>query len=121
MRYIDLGTALKVLAHRGWGPVRDVGLLDSALARPASSAFGEDAYPSPGLKAAALAHSLVSNHALVDGNKRLALHLTRLFLHLNGWDVDLTQEEKVDLIVDIATGLDDLGKIEERFRLMRVK
>ena len=68
---------------------------------------------------AALVHSLTANHALVDGNKRLALHLSRIFLVPNGWDIDLTQDEKVDLIVDIATGLADLDKIETRFRLAR--
>ena len=54
------------------GPVRDIGLLDSALSRPRASAFGEDAYHTVGLKAAALLHSLTKNHCLVDGNKRIA-------------------------------------------------
>ncbi len=117
MRYLALDESLRIIERRGWGPVRDVGLLDSALARPRSSAFGEDAYPTLELKAAALLHSLAGNHALVDGNKRTALHLTRLFLVLNGWDMDLTQDEKVELILDVATGQSDLGKIVAAMRL----
>jgi death-on-curing protein len=53
--------------------MRDIGLLESAAARPAASPFSEDAYPTIHEKAAALMHSIASNHALVDGNKRLAL------------------------------------------------
>jgi death-on-curing protein len=56
--------------------VRDLGLLESALARPRASAFGEDAYPDLDSKAAALLHSVARNRALVDGNKRLALAAT---------------------------------------------
>lgn len=109
--------ALAIIERRGWGPVRDVGLLDSALARPAASAFGEDAYPTFRRKAAALLHSLAGNHPLVDGNKRLALHLTHLFAYMNGADLALTQDQAVDLIVDVAKGLDDLDVIEARLLL----
>lgn len=119
MRYVQLEEALAITERRGWGPVRDVGLLDSALGRPAASAFGEDAYPHLARKAAALAHSLASNHPLVDGNKRLALHLTSVFCYLNGADLQLTQDEAVELIMDIAKGLDDLEMIESRLRLAR--
>ena len=59
----------------GVGPVRDVGLLESAAARPRTSLWGGDAYPTLGSKAAALLDSLVNNHALVDGNKRRAAAL----------------------------------------------
>ena len=114
MRYIDLETALAIIERRGWGPVRDEGLLDSALARPAASAFGRDAYPTLLRKAAALLQSLVSNHVLVDGNKRVGLHLTDLLLHVNGVELTLTQDEAVDLIVDVAEGAIDLDEIEAR-------
>ncbi len=57
----------------GEAEVRDLGLLQSAAARPQASAFGEDAYPSLLEKSAALVHSIARNHALVDGNKRLTL------------------------------------------------
>lgn len=64
--------------------IRDVGLLEAALARPRASAFGSDAYATLTEKAAALLHSLAKNRALVDGNKRLALAGTIAFLGLNG-------------------------------------
>ena len=73
--YLNVEEALELIRLLGAGPVRDVGLLDSALARPQSSAFGEDAYPTLRLKAAALMHSLVKNHSLMDGNKRLVHRL----------------------------------------------
>jgi death-on-curing protein len=117
VRYLDLETALRIVERRGWGPARDNGLLDAALARPAASAFGQDAYPTLMRKAAALLHSLVSNHALVDGNKRLGLHLTDLFLYLNGVELTLTQDEAVDLIVDVASGVTDLDEIEQRLKV----
>ena len=119
MRCVALELALGIAKRRGWGPVRDVGLLDSALARPASSAFGRDAYPSLPLKAAALMHSLTGNHALMDGNKRLALHLTHLFVYLNGCDLTMTQDEAFNLVMDVAKGLDDLREIASRLGVIR--
>ena len=65
-------------------PIRDIGLLGSAAARPQTTAFGEDAYPNLLTKAAALLQSLVNNHSLVDGNKRLGWLATAVFLELNG-------------------------------------
>jgi len=76
VEYLDLDDPLGLIRMLGIGPVRDVGLLDSALARPRSSTFGEDAYPTTTLKSAALLHSIVNNHVLVDGNKRLAWFAT---------------------------------------------
>ena len=70
--HLDLDDILDLVRRLGVGPIRDLGLIDSAVARPRSSAFGEDAYPTVALKAAALLHSLAANHGLVDGNKRLA-------------------------------------------------
>jgi death-on-curing protein len=117
VRYLDLETALQIIERQGWGPVRDVGLLDNALARPAASAFGHDAYPTVTRKASALLHSLVSNHALVDGNKRIGLLFTYVFLRLNGYELLLNQDEAVDLIADVASGLNDLDEIEARLRV----
>ncbi len=73
--------------------VRDAGLLASAAARPQVTVFGDDAYPSFEDKAAALLHSLVRNHALVDGNKRLAWSAARIFYLLNGRDLTYTDDE----------------------------
>ena len=82
-RFLDLEDLLGLVRALSAGPVRDVGLLDSAAGRPRSSAFGADAYPSLALKAAALLHSLARNHALVDGNKRIAWLSTVVFLDIN--------------------------------------
>jgi death-on-curing protein len=97
--------------------VRDVGLLESALARPRASAFGSDAYPELHTKAAALLHSVASNHGLVDGNKRLALAATIASLGINGWRLTLTNDEAYELVVAVASGeLDDLQTIADSLR-----
>jgi death on curing protein len=84
--------------------VRDRGLLASAAARPQSSAFGEDAYPTFAGKAAALMHSLARNHALVDGNKRLAWAATRAFCLLNEHDLKFSVDDAEQLVVSVARG-----------------
>jgi death-on-curing protein len=92
--------------------VRDVGLLESASARPRSMAFGEDAYPSIHAKAAALRHSIARNHPLVDGNKRLALAATIAFYGLNGFRLTATNDEAYELVMAVAAGeLDDVEGI----------
>ncbi|MCY7287799.1 MAG: type II toxin-antitoxin system death-on-curing family toxin [Cryobacterium sp.] len=106
MIYLTLAELLHV-AERTLGgevPVRDHGLLQSALARPQASAFGSDAYPTLEEKAAALLHSLARNHALVDGNKRLALAATIAFLGINGRRLTLTNDEAYHLVMEVATG-----------------
>ena len=95
--------------------VRDAGLLESAVARPRASAFGQDAYPNLHGKAAALLHSLVRSHALVDGNKRLGLASVIAFCGMNGVRLTFTNDEAYDLILAVATGeLDDVTVIAER-------
>jgi death-on-curing protein len=84
--------------------VRDLGLLASAAGRPQTSAFGEDAYPTFAEKAAALMHSIARNHALVDGNKRLAWAATRVFCLLNGRDLEFTVDEAEALVLGVAMG-----------------
>lgn len=86
------------------GPVRDIGLLDSAVHRPFTTLMGADAYLSIEAKAAAMMHSLVCNHALVDGNKRLGWHATTVFLALNDRDVALSLDEAFHLTMDAASG-----------------
>ena len=91
---------------------RDVGLLEAAVARPHATAFGEDAYPTLHDKAAALLHSVARNHALVDGNKRLALAAVIAFYGLNGHRLTLSNDEAYDLIVAVAAGeLDSADEI----------
>lgn len=95
--------------------VRDVGLIESAVARPRATAFGEDAYPSLHAKAAALLHSLVQNHALVDGNERLGWATITVFYGLNGHRVTATNDEAYDLVIEIASGrLTDVDLITQR-------
>ena len=84
--------------------VRDMGLLASAVARPQTSAFGEDAYPGIAGKASALMQSSTANYALVDGNKRLALAATLAFLGLNGWLLTMSNAQAYDLVIAVATG-----------------
>jgi death-on-curing protein len=114
--YLDLDDLLHV-AQRTIGEVlvRDVGLLESAVARPQASAFGQDAYPSVHAKAAALLHSIARSHALVDGNKRLALAATIAFYGVNGIRLTLTNDEAYDLVIAVAGGgLDDVESIAGR-------
>ncbi|MGH3259121.1 MAG: type II toxin-antitoxin system death-on-curing family toxin [Streptosporangiaceae bacterium] len=88
--------------------VRDYGLLEAALARPQATAFGKDAYPALDAKAAALLHSLARNHALVDGNKRLALAAVIAFYGLNGRRLTLTNDAAYELVIRVAAGQLDL-------------
>lgn len=106
MIYLDLDDLLHT-ARRTLGrdpEVRDYGLLESALARPRASAFGEDAYAGIHQQAAALLHSLARNHALVDGNKRLALAATAAFYGFNGLRLTLSNDAAYDLVIAVATG-----------------
>ena len=97
--------------------VRDYGLLEAALARPQATAFGKDAYPTLDAKAAALLHSLARNHALVDGDKRLALAAVIAFHGLNGRRLTLTNDAAYDLVMRVAAGqldqVDDITAVLE--------
>lgn len=84
--------------------IRDIGVLEGAVARTRASIYGEDAYPDIDTKAAALLHSIVTGHALVDGNKRLGWVAVRLFYRLNGRDLRAPMDEAFDLVVAIADG-----------------
>ena len=117
VEYLDLEDILAMVRILDIGPVRDIGLLDSAVERPRSSAFGEDAYPTLDLKAAALLHSMTKNHALVDGNKRLAWLSTVVFCDLNGSASHLTDDEAFQLVWDIASSDMDVASIAKRLRL----
>jgi death on curing protein len=91
--------------------VRDAGLLASAAARPAATAFGADAYPSFVERAAALMHSLARNHALVDGNKRLAWSATRAFCLINGRDLRYAIDDAEEFVLSVAAGELDVPEI----------
>lgn len=104
MRYLTVEEVLEINAEvmGGGHTLRDLGLLESAVARPQASAFGVDAYPDLASKAAALLHSLVLNHAFVDGNKRTAVLSTLVFLDLNGYVVRWDQQEALDFVLRLA-------------------
>ncbi len=98
-------------------PIRDIGLLGSAAARPQTTAFGEDAYPDLLSKAAALLQSIVNNHALVDGNKRLGWLATAVFLELNGIRASRASNDDIyEFVVWVAASNPDLDDITTRLR-----
>lgn len=117
VEYLDLDE-VPGLAERLLGspvPIRDVGLLGSAVARPQTTVGGGDAYPDVGTKAAALLESIVSNHALIDGNKRLGWLATAVFLELN--DVNITSaatDDVYDLVIDVAPHTSSIDDLAER-------
>jgi len=115
--FLDLEDLLGLVRVLNAGPVRDVGLLDSATGRPRSTAFGEDAYPTLALKAAALLHSLARNHTLVDGNKRVAWLATVVFLDLNSYEPDPSDDEAFELVMEVAEGAVDVEQIAHRLRI----
>lgn len=93
--------------------VRDIGLLESAAARPRASPFGEPAYPSFEEQAAALMHSLARNHPLVDGNKRLAWAATRVFHLMNGRDLTYSVDEAEEFVLAVARGDLEVAEIAD--------
>ena len=100
--YLELEDALQQIAAVGFY-VKDLGLLDSALARPKTTLFGEDAYPTLELKAAAMVHSIIKNHAMVDGNKRTSWFMLSSFLYINGYFIEMTEDEGMEFTLGIAT------------------
>ena len=116
--YLTLEDLLGLVSALHAGPVRDLGLLDSACHRPQAGLLGQQAYPTLAGQAAALMHSLAGNHALVDGNKRLALLATVVFLRINGYHLDLTDQEAFDLTVAVAAGQLDAAQVAGRLRLV---
>jgi len=119
IEYLDLDDLLS-LATALLGdppPVRDLGLLGAAIARPSASAFGEAAYPDLWSKAAALLHSIVNNHALVDGNKRLGWVACAVFLDVNGIDpTTATNNDVFDLVMRVASEPIDVGELAQQLR-----
>ena len=119
MIYLTLDELLYVAERATGGPVelRDAGLLEAAAARPRASAFGQDAYLDLHSKTAALLLSICQNHALIDGNKRLALAGTIAMLGVNGWRLNLTNDEAYGVIISVATG--ELVSVEDVADVLR--
>ncbi len=119
--YLDLDDLIDLARTLLGDPpaIRDIGLLGSAAARPQSTAFGEDAYPDLITKAAALLQSIVNNHALVDGNKRLGWLATAVFLELNDVKASrISNEDVYDLVIWIASSNPDLADITRRLEAL---
>jgi death-on-curing protein len=117
--FLDVADLLHIAERAIGAPaeIRDIGLLESAAARPRASAFGEDAYPTIHEKAAALLHSMARNRALVDGNTRLALAAVIAFYGVNGRRLTMTNNEAYDFVISVATGqLDDIAPIAARLK-----
>lgn len=118
--YLTLEDAVQLCADLGDLKLRDVGLLDSALHRPASAFGGEDAYPTLETKAAALLQSVLMNHALVDGNKRLAWLCAVVLLDLNGHRSDLDREAATTLVLSAITDHLPVEEIARRLAVVPV-
>lgn len=107
MQFLSMEDALFNIKWLGFY-VKDAGLLDSALARPMTTLFGEYAYPTIALMAAAMHQSLVKNYPLVDGNKRTSWLLLNVFIELNALELEMTTDEGMDFTLGVAEGRYDL-------------
>lgn len=105
--YLTLEDVLALVTDLGVGPIRDIGLLDSAVHRPQVTVFGREAYPDLDAKAAVLLESLVSNRALVDGNKRVGWLAVVVFYGLSNAALEAPDDEAYDLVVALASGATD--------------
>ena len=117
--YLDLDDLLALAARLLGEPVqvRDIGLLGSAAARPQTSVWGQDAYPDVWTKAAALLQSIVKNHALVDGNKRLGWLATAVFLELNGATVThVSNDDVYEFVITVAASHHDIAEMARALR-----
>lgn len=123
MRYLSVDDVLHLHALEVGQrvPLRDRGLLESAVARPQQSAFGEDAYATVHLKAAALLQSLAQNQPFEDGNKRVAVLATFVFLGLNGLEVVTDDDAIVHLMIDVAVVPLTLEQIAEKLQLWTMR
>ena len=118
-RYVTFDEALLVItAVHDKNPldyIRDTVLLQSALERPAATLFGRDAYPDVYAKGAALLHSTLRNHALLDGNKRTGWVLCVLFFQLNGYEEHYDENGMFDFVLAVAAGeIAEIGDIAQR-------
>lgn len=109
--YLSLEDLLLLIDDLGVGPVRDLGLLDAAAHRPRTHLWGRAAYPTVEEKAAALLESLVRNHPLIDGNKRLGWLATVVFMDLNGMWIEAPDDDAYDLVIAVAEGSTTLPEI----------
>jgi death-on-curing protein len=116
VEYLDLEDLLHLCTDLGDLIVRDIGLLDAAAQRPQTSLYGQDAYPGLFEKAAVLFESLARNHALIDGNKRIAWLATFVFLELNGVALDAPEDDAYDLVISVSTGATEYSEAARSLR-----
>lgn len=114
--YLTVEDLLTLVTDLGVGPVRDLGLLDSAAHRPQTSVFGVDAYADLDEKAAVLLESLVRNRALIDGNKRLGWLALVVFYGMNGVELEVPDDPAYDFVMEMATGVLPTGDAAARLR-----
>jgi death-on-curing protein len=118
-RYVRLADLIGGLADSGIRLViRDAGLLESALARPQATVFGQEAYPDVWTKVAAVMHSIMSSDPFVDGNKRAGLAAALATLAINDVSIEHGDHDALfTLTLDVAAGkLDEVGEIAARLR-----
>jgi death-on-curing protein len=117
--YLRAEDMLVLTADLNAGPVRDVGLFGSATHRPRTVLWGTETYPSMETKTAALLESVVRNHPLVDGNKRLGWLSLVVFYELNGVFLEAPDDEAYDLVISVASGelgVEDIARSLRRWR-----
>ena len=110
--FLDLEDALGQINYLGFY-VRDLGLLEGCLARPKTTLFGDEAYPSLSDKAAALMHSVATTHPLIDGNKRTSWALMITFLAVNGFDVVSNPDDGFSFVLSVATDSLEVSTISQ--------
>ncbi|MCX8529906.1 MAG: type II toxin-antitoxin system death-on-curing family toxin [Rhodoluna sp.] len=111
-QYLSLQDSLTLVKAMGFH-LQDAGLLEAALARPKTSISGEDAYATLSLKAAALLESVIKNHALIDGNKRIGWLLMVSFLFINGYQHNMGTDVSFDLAIGVAEGRYELRQASQ--------
>ena len=105
-----------IVEFGGSSGVRDQGALEAAINRPYGSFANSDLYPTPPEKAAAILQSIVGNHPFVDGNKRTGYVLMRLILLQSNFDIESSEEDKYELVIEISKGNLDFNEILEWIR-----
>lgn len=100
--------------------LRDEGLLESALEGVFATFGGKELYPTKEEKGARLGYSLISNHAFVDGNKRIGMYVMLTFLEVNGFRMDCTNREVADTGLAVAAGQMDYDALLEWVRAHRI-
>lgn len=113
IEYLSVEDLVMVAEVLGIRDVRDYGLLHSACSRPGGFAFGVELYPTLAEKATALTESIVRNHPLIDGNKRLGWSALFLFLRMNNVRLTVAHDDGYDFIVGIASGQKEFADIAQ--------